>query len=383
MDIEVISYASCLPCPWGGLPEDKTDKIKTQIKTLQKLKTFLRTGYATTPGDFKLLELFKEGDEIEQILGEWTPQHFLIADIGLRWFKKKDVVLAYDGAMLEIHSFRSVSGIDQLINEIENVIQIRGIQLHAADDFHQKIENYLVEKENILLNIEYLTTFVVLESLDTATIEYLNKAGFEIFDSFIAKKGNCYSLRVPEIAVINSAYLKKVVHGLEETIIIDYGISYLRQSIFNLEILPSFYEDFFIRRQFLRPLFKPTLSEKISEAEAEIREFKLTTDLEFSNIMLEMSGMSSGVNSVFGHLKNVYSENKMVKWVLPDINNLIDEYDKLLHRLTNSINQTSNDLRTLRQREFELMAQNQQSIIILITLIIGFASILISIVLAH
>lgn len=187
MEIEIISYASCLPSPWG-LPEDETDKIKTQIKTLQKLNSFLKKGYATAPGDFKVLELFKEGDEIEQILGEWTPQHFLIADIGLRWFKKKDVVLAYDGAMLEIHSFRSVSGIDQLINEIENV---RGIQLHAADDFHQKIENYLKEKENILLNIEYLTTFVVLESLDTATIEYLNKAGFEIFDSFIAKKGNC------------------------------------------------------------------------------------------------------------------------------------------------------------------------------------------------
>ncbi len=99
--------------------------------------------------------------------------------------------------------------------------------------------------------------------------------------------------------------------------------------------------------------------------------------------MLEMSGMSSGVNSVFNHLKNVYSKNKMVKWVLPDINDFIDKYNELLRRLTNSINQTSNDLRTLRQREFEIMAQNQQSITILITLIIGFASILISIVLKH
>lgn len=377
MDIEIISYASCLPSPWG-LPEDETDKIKTQIKTLQKLYSFLKKGYATFPGDFEVLELFKEGDEIEQILGEWTPQHFLIADKGLRWFKKKDMILAYDGAMLEIHSFRSVSDIDQLINEIENV---RGIQLHAADDFFQKIEDYLKDKENILLNIEYLTTFFVLESLDTATIEYLNKAGFEIYDSFIAKKGYCSSLRVPYIAVINSAYLEKVVHGLEETIIIDYGISYLRKSIFNLEILPSFYEDFFTRRRFLQPLFKSTLSGKISEAETVIREFKLTTDLEFSRIMLEMSGISSGVNSVFEHLKNVYSENKMVKWVLPDINNLVDDYGKLLHRLTNSINQTSSDLRTLRQREFEIMAQNQQSVVILISLIIGFASILISIAL--
>lgn len=379
MEIEIISYVSCLP---HGISLKEWGKPETSMKNLQGFNSFLKKGYAILPND--VIELLKKGDEIEPIRNEPTPRYYLIADKGLEYFKKKDLIMAYDGVMLEIHSLLSAKDINQAINDVAN---LKEIHFSAADDFFRKIILNLEQNEDILLSSEYLTTFILLEDFDTHCIEYLKKANYSISKSSVAKKGeiilNSTDTKVPYSIAIKSENLKDVVQVLEATIIIDRGIHFLRNAIFNLEILPSVYGEFLDdkRRKFLYPLLNPTMSEKISEAEILLRDFKLTSDLDFEKIAESLFGVSS-VNSYFIGMKNYYSKDEKIQWIFPDISKLVDTYDRLLNHLANSINQTLENLRTIRQHELEIMARNQQSFIILITFTLGFVSIAVSIFLA-
>jgi hypothetical protein len=154
MEIEVISYVSCLPHNIRLSEGHEWNKPDHAIERLRYLNSFLQPlGFATNPKE--VAELFKEGGEIEPVARDsYTPSHFLMADLGLEYFKKNDVLIAYNGAMLEIRSSINVIDTDQAINAVESM---RRRHVSVAENFCRTLSLHSDVEKRILLGDEYLT----------------------------------------------------------------------------------------------------------------------------------------------------------------------------------------------------------------------------------